>query len=564
MLRLDLTKGQFSRRGSYLAISHIGRDRRRFDNLNIRTMHGNREPLEVFEIEFFKEDGEKLNGSEEAGPAVLSIEKKESRAEICFEDTKTLRIRGTHCIVRLTLKNAGYDHAIACGENAWVINNSAQYNHYCVSMIEGNISVKAPWQSVCCPKISVEFRPGQDGVFDASLEEFMLNPRAREHKDTFCECADRVGKEFEAFLSAMPPCPGEFADARELAAYALWSSYVSAEGNYKREALLMSKNWMNCVWSWDHCFNTMALSCGLPKEAWDQFMIVFDMQHESGALPDFINDRAILWNFTKTPIHGWTLSWLYRRGRLSQEQIRESYEPLIRWTDWWFQWRDYDGDGMPQCNHGNDSISDNCTVFDKGCPLETPVLAAFLILQLDYLSEAAELLGKPEEAEDFRNRADALMEQFLKHFWDGNRLIARLSGTHEAVEADSIYLYVPIVLGKRLPEEIRAWLLEGLKKEGYLLTQFGFATESPESPLYESDSYCRGPVWAMITMMVTEGLRACGEEEFVSEVAGRFCRMVKKSGMAECFDALTGEGLRDPSYTWTASVFLVLASEWCR
>jgi hypothetical protein len=37
--------------------------------------------------------------------------------------------------------------------------------------------------------------------------------------------------------------------------------------------------------------------------------------------------------------------------------------------------------------------------------------------------------------------------------------------------------------------------------------------------------------------------------------------MCAKSGFAENFDAKTGEGLRDRAYTWTAAVFVVLASD---
>jgi len=33
----------------------------------------------------------------------------------------------------------------------------------------------------------------------------------------------------------------------------------------------------------------------------------------------------------------------------------------------------------------------------------------------------------------------------------------------------------------------------------------------------------------------------------------------ERSGFAENFDALTGDGLRDRAYTWTASVYLLLA-----
>ena len=37
--------------------------------------------------------------------------------------------------------------------------------------------------------------------------------------------------------------------------------------------------------------------------------------------------------------------------------------------------------------------------------------------------------------------------------------------------------------------------------------------------------------------------------------------MVSSSGFAENFNAVTGEGLRDRSYTWTASAFLVMCHE---
>ena len=52
-----------------------------------------------------------------------------------------------------------------------------------------------------------------------------------------------------------------------------------------------------------------------------------------------------------------------------------------------------------------------------------------------------------------------------------------------------------------------------------------------------------------------------GHEE-AKQAAQQFAEMVSASGFAENFDAVTGEGLRDRSYTWTASVFLILAHEY--
>jgi hypothetical protein len=44
-------------------------------------------------------------------------------------------------------------------------------------------------------------------------------------------------------------------------------------------------------------------------------------------------------------------------------------------------------------------------------------------------------------------------------------------------------------------------------------------------------------------------------------VARRFCETCRTSGFAENFDAITGAPLRDKAYTWTASVFLLLAHD---
>ena len=64
-------------------------------------------------------------------------------------------------------------------------------------------------------------------------------------------------------------------------------------------------------------------------------------------------------------------------------------------------------------------------------------------------------------------------------------------------------------------------------------------------------------------MLIIDGLNAIGEVEFAQELSCRFCEMVVRSGMAENFDAISGEGLRDRAYSWTSSVFLILAHEYC-
>jgi glycogen debranching enzyme len=117
------------------------------------------------------------------------------------------------------------------------------------------------------------------------------------------------------------------------------------------------------------------------------------------------------------------------------------------------------------------------------------------------------------------------------------------------------------MLGKQLPDSVRQKMIADLKQPGQFLTSNGLATERVGSPYYESDGYWRGPIWAPSTMMIVDGLESSGERELARELKLRYCRMAVKSGFSENFDAVSGRGLRDPAYTWSSSVFLILAHQ---
>src|SRR5262249_33454069 len=114
-----------------------------------------------------------------------------------------------------------------------------------------------------------------------------------------------------------------------------------------------------------------------------------------------------------------------------------------------------------------------------------------------------------------------------------------------------------VVLGDDLPPGIRDFLA---RRIGEHLTEHGLATELPTSPHYQPDGYWRGPIWAPSTVLIEDGLRRAGRVELADEISARFRALCKRSGFAENFDALTGAGLRDRAYTWTASAYLILAA----
>ncbi len=60
-------------------------------------------------------------------------------------------------------------------------------------------------------------------------------------------------------------------------------------------------------------------------------------------------------------------------------------------------------------------------------------------------------------------------------------------------------------------------------------------------------------------MLIEDGLRRAGHLRLADDTSARFRALCETSGFAENFDALTGSGLRDRAYTWTASSYLLLA-----
>ncbi|MEV0353295.1 trehalase family glycosidase [Nonomuraea sp. NPDC050680] len=387
------------------------------------------------------------------------------------------------------------------------------------------------------------------GEWEIAIEEYETARAPYTSGAAFEQVAKAARAEFDAFAAAVAPWRGDGTPAAELAAYVLWSATVRPAGFVTRPAVLMSKHWMDKVWSWDHCFNALALAGGLPELARHQFRLPFDHQDAAGALPDSVTHSEILYNFVKPPIHGWTL----RRLPSAPDQA-DVYRLLERWTAFWLEARRAPGRELPHYQHGNDSGWDNATTFDPERVVETADLAAFLVLQM---RELARLAPDPGASAKWTEQADRTRDALLAELWDGERFVARGAHSGRTWSSSSLLDLMPIVLGEELPRPVRAALAARIERH---LTAFGLATELPTSEHYQDDGYWRGPIWAPSTVLIEDGLRRAGYPDLADEISARFRALCEQSGFAENFDARTGEGLRDRAYTWTASAYLILAA----
>jgi putative isomerase len=554
---LDLSTIPWSRFGSYMAISELPEH-----GLCLRSVRG--PGLTPWQVTFALEvraGAETIPYRTTAEPALLHLQTADGAVDCCFPEADVLRIRCTRTALRLTRLPSGYDFALQQTNGDWTITICGDFEtKYRLVLLSGKLSVTAPWTGLRCSSLVFELEPDPaTGCGELALEEVGSPAVAHRHTTSFADCLAQTELEWQRWLAATLPIPPPFTAARTLAAYLTWSCVVAPAGQVTRPAMYMSKNNMASIWSWDNCFNALALAPSHPALAWDQLMIMVDHQASDGAFPDLLNDVLLSRSFCKPPIYGWTIQKLLALpGGLTIEQIQEMYEPLCRNTLWWLS-PCASGSGLPAYDHGNDSGWDNSTLFLLPPPLESPDLAAFLVLQLETLAELAQRLERSEEAAQWQVRAASLLTRLLDRFWRHDHFVALRAGDLVSPPGDSLQLFLPLILGMRLPPSVRRHLVTGLQAPGRFLTPFGLATESAQSPYYQPDGYWRGPIWGAPMLMLIDGLHAIGEQPFAQELARRFCTLCAQSGMAENYDALTGAPLRDRAFTWTSSLFLLLA-----
>ncbi len=483
--------------------------------------------------------------------------------ECCFSDSKTMLFRGKKGVsleLDFLTDNGPYDYIYELeyeGRTLYVANCFKNNNSYLIWVDKGKCTLDQKWEESSSLYSRLEIT-GDDSILFA-IKEIAPEWDHILPKLDFEKAKAETEQDFLDFYKKYPQIPGKYESTVYLAAYLNWSSIAGQDGFLKRDAMYMSKNWMTNVWSWDHCFNAMALAYKNPDYAWDTFMIMKDFQDKSGRLPDSVSDNKIIWNYCKPPVHGWALRHMMKSMELSETRLLEAYDFLSKWTKWWMDYRRKDG--LYYYNHGNDSGWDNSTAFSKLPPVATPELQAFMIVQMDVLAELAEKTGRAEEKTFWENESASHLKLFLEKCFKDDLPVVIQCGTGEIVENQSLLPLEILVLGNKLPKNIRKAVVARVSSPDFF-TEYGFATESLRSPLYRKDGYWRGPIWAPSTMILVDGLECCGESEIAKTAAFRFIDMASKSGFAENFDPLSGEGQRDLAYTWTSSVVLVLAKEY--
>ena len=562
-LMIDLSNAVFSCFGSHLAVfamhegeANANRGKRVEKNTGRILYDANLQPGFYFRNFIHRRDYEtnlfmlRVPGMEGRCPRYTCMPEKltltDVPVELCYANPGTLLIR-TGCAAEIACGCLSGEMAVQSG--VFTLRDTENRYGLRIACVQGSASLTAQGRNMrmqIAANSLIRVDEAYDGV--TGIPEI----------DGFDACVSAQRASYEAFLHKLPkPIEGD-EQLMQLAAHAMWNAMAFARGNYRRDCVLVSKNYMCGMWSWDHCFAAMAMVFADPQRAWDQFMCVFDDQREDGRVPDCIEAVKTEWRYVKPPIHGLTLDLLEKQMTLSEAQRREAYTRLSRWVKFWTQTRDLSGDGLPQYLHGNDSGWDNNTVFDKPGPIQSAELPAYLSITARKLAQLAEAF-EPEAVGYWNAEADRLKAAMLEQLFVNGQPISRLADTHERVAPWSSLPYMSVTLGDELPKEAKQGILRRMEDPNFL-TPYGIASEALDSPEYQLDGYARGSIWSYGQFLPVTGLIRMGETDVAKKIMHGFLACCRKGGFSECFCSKDGSGQRDRALNWSVCTYIIFTA----
>jgi hypothetical protein len=177
----------------------------------------------------------------------------------------------------------------------------------------------------------------------------------------------------------------------------------------------------------------------------------------------------------------------------------------------------------------------------------------------DHLADLAELLGADEVGE-LRRDANGAREAVFAQVDPATGLAADVDlRTGERLWTGTIAGFAPLIAGQ-LPPPWRQQLVEALvgpQWAGHPDLRWPLPpSTSPCSASFRPRTYWRGPIWPVMTWLLSWALKRAGERQAAENLRQAGLSQLRDSTFAEYYDPFTGGPLGSPRHSWTAAVAL--------
>jgi hypothetical protein len=412
--------------------------------------------------------------------------------------------------------------------------------------------------------ISVALGEGKGGMLINITPRLGFNRHIPHPKIVLQAAEERWIRWFNAVPQVLPEYRSQYL-------YAWWvmaAGIISTRFYTTREVLTPSKIHYVGVWMWDALFHALAYRHAQPEMAYDQLRILLDHQREDGMLPDAIHDEGTITHLdfpvdadvTKPPLLAWTI-WKIFETTADLEFLQETYEPCVRWINWWLDKNDEDGDGLCEYSHPFSSGLDDSPLWDGGMPVCSPDLNAYLVLQMQSLASIAEAIGEQTDAKAWSQRAEDLLGHVETNMWDDISGMYFAHQKNQSIRVITPFSLFPLLCGN-LAKGRLARLVEHLFSEQEFWTNFPVPSVGIKEAAFNPDQMWRGPAWVNVNYLLVEGLNRSGFPDEARRLRRRTLEcLMKHPDFFEFYNPLTGQpGTKAaPIFGWSAALFIDLA-----
>ena len=427
---------------------------------------------------------------------------------------------------------------------------------------------------------SMTVLPDENGILQVALEDYMIDPILKPVSayPSYEKCVETVKADFDSFCAnVMPELPAEFEPARLQALWQTWNMIVEPDGesDYKRTMVKMIHCIFESAFVWQQPMQAVWLSKD-KKLSWEVFASSFEFMDANGRMIDGLAFRALPGgDGLKPPVQGTMLLWLLENGiydDVPMEQKKWLLERLIKWTNYFLNFRDKDHDGLCEFQGPLETGWEDASYYSYvGFPCCSPDLNTFVAIQMRAIAKLGAICGMSEEEQNAWNaKADVLVKKIVETFWDGETWMAFNPETGVRTKSLNISLYMPLFLGEELPKEIVEKSIANMFSPDGFDTPYGLATEGLTSD-YFRHGFTSGSIITPAEFLGVMMLEKCGRKDLAKRVALNYCRIMRDNGFFHIHNSLTGEG--DRSLTafgekglfwsaWTSSCYFFLADRY--
>ena len=210
---------------------------------------------------------------------------------------------------------------------------------------------------------------------------------------------------------------------------------------------------------------------------------------------------------------------------------------------------------------GRDCNWDNVKMHNEGPFLAIDPGVNFILLRANKdLYKLANYLGYTENINEIKNWIK-ILEQGCQKMWnkDINAFTSFDKRTNTYCDAITNASFLCFYAGVGSNKQ-KSYMIDHCNR---ILNNcnYGMPSLDPMHKCFESKRYWRGPIWSIMNYMIAVGLEDINELSLANKIKNDTIQLVKKNGMAEYFDPITGIGLGGRDFSWTAAIHLELLKD---